>query len=212
MATPIQQLQQGQQNLSVMERKLLAFDNKLNTFLQNLNREIKVSEQELAEELTKEQQKILQEKQALQSFNVVGLRLQALTQSAHRFANELRTAGQLIIATSRASGPAKLNYINGVKNIEQNLTSLEGPLTAEVIAIGQELNLIITSIKTELGTDLIAERLGQAAMKNVRAGLTDTNNIIAELGAIKTGIIEQNKLILAELNIWHRKQYGTQIS
>src|SRR3989344_3201413 len=212
MATPIQQLQQGQQNLSVVERKLLAFDNKLNTFLQNLNREIKVSEQELAEELTKEQQKILQEKQALQSFNVVGLRLQALTQSAHRFANELRTAGQLIIATSRASGPAKLNYINGVKNIEQNLTSLEGPLTAEVIAIGQELNLIITSIKTELGTDLIAERLGQAAMKNVRAGLTDTNNIIAELGAIKTGIIEQNKLILAELNIWHRKQYGTQIS
>ena len=206
-----QAVQQVQQQTSYLEKRLLNFDQKLNTLMTNLTGEIKVSEEDLLAELTNEQKAMVLCNQALQNLRTAGIALVALNQSAQRFANELKEAMILINNVNTVSDTGKLPYVNKVKLLERNLINSETALVVTASAVEQKMSDAIDEAKKAFGNEQIAERLGRAAMKNVRAGLTDTNKIITELGVIKTDIIEQNKLTRAGLNIVHRIAYGTNI-
>ncbi len=202
-------VQQVVQQTSYIETKLLKFDQQLNTFVTDLGKEVKIAEGDLYSELTKEQQTMAETQTALKDLSVAANELRAMNFLAASFATELKQAGQLLLNLRRETRPQeKFKSGNALKTMDNRLIALEGPLVLKVTDVETKINTAITNAKTTLGNQVVGEKLGQAALKNVSKALADTKKMVTDLGALKTALLQERTDALTELNILHQGQYG----
>ncbi len=206
------QPQQVVQQASVVETKLLKFDQQLTTFVNDLGKEVKIAEEDLYSELTKEQQTMVETKTVLQELSAAGQQLRALMSAAGYFAQELRLAAQVILDIKRATSPGqKLSFANRLKTMEQALITMEQPLQQNIINVELKISTAMTNAKTTLGNQVVGEKLGQAALKNVSKALADTKKMVSDLGVIKGELMQERNDALTELNVLHKGQFGIPI-